>query len=304
METKFRLDAKHLFLTYPHCDLDKQIAYDYLRLKFEPELILVAREVHADGTPHLHAYLGLQRKRHWSDAHFADLVHYPQIFHGNYQAARSPQAAAKYATKDGDFIANFDPAKTSTRKLRKWAAEQIINQKRPLSELVREEPELIHGYNRLQIDINAFLRDEEAEACVDLPPFLPNPWGLLLPSKRAAKRRHFWIWSSQPNLGKSFLFAKPLQEEYGAVIVAGDFSYWPVHRGVKLLILDEFNTAGLKYSQLNSICDGTFGYRVFHGGVVKLACPLIIVLSNQSISSLYPNMHELLYARFNEKKLD
>ena len=31
---------------------------------------------------------------------------------------------------------------------------------------------------------------------------------------------------------------------------------------------------------------------------------LIIVLSNQSISSLYPFMNELLYARFKEIKLD
>lgn len=302
--SNFRLDAKHLFLTYPQCDLDKQVAYDFLEDKFHPKLILVAREEHADGTPHLHVYLGLEKRRHFTGADFADIFIHPKTYHGNYQSCRSPSAAAKYAAKDQDFVSNFDPLKTNNRKLKEWASSELINGRRPLTSLVKDEPILLFGYQRLQQDYLCFLRDQQAANVLPLPPFLPNPWSLVLPSNRRAKRRHYWLWSSRPNVGKSFYFAKPLESEFGACIVSGDFSYWPIHAGLKCLILDEYNTALLKYSTINSMCDGTFGYRVFHGGVVKLDQPLIIILSNQPISILYPHMNELLYARFIEKKLD
>lgn len=301
---QFRLDAKHYFFTYPRCHIDKQQAYDFLFAKFDPELLLVAREVHSDGTPHLHAYMGLHKRKHFRNPNFADLVFPPEIFHGNYQSCRSSKAVQRYATKGSDFIANFDPEKTSNKKLRRWAAEQIVQNKRPLVDLVQEEPELIHGYNRLKLDINAYIRDLEASLLPSLPPFLPNPWGLVLPSLKLSKRRHYWLWSSQPNVGKTHFFAEPLAKEYGAALVSGNFTYWPITGAEKCVILDEYNTALLKYSDLDGMCDGHFGYRVFHGGVVKLVKPLIIVLSNQCISTMYPHMNHLLYARFIEKKLD
>lgn len=305
MEPRFRINAKHLFLTYPRCHLDKQVAYDQLVQKFTPERIIVSREDHADGTPHLHAYLGLYEKRNFTTATFADLFLIPDLFHGNYQAVHSVKATIKYVTKDKDYLSNFDIEKPTTQKSRReWASDQVVNHRKPLHELVIEDPQLIFGYNRLLQDISSFCRDCSTKTSLDLPPFLPNPWGLVLPSSRAAKRRHFWLWSERPNVGKSFHFAKPLEADYKAVIQAGDFSYWGVSLDTQLLILDEYNNPGLKYNQLNSMCDGTFGYRIFHGGVVRLASTLIIVLSNQPISTLYPFKNELLYARFIEKKLD
>ena len=51
------------------------------------------------------------------------------------------------------------------------------------------------------------------------------------------------------------------------------------------------------------MCDGTYPFRIFMGGTIELRNPLIIILSNQSILDLYPNMNALLYARFNEIEL-
>lgn len=302
---RFRIQAKHLFLTYPRCDAEKEIVWDLLMDKFRPERILVAGEKHADGGRHLHCYLGFQERKSFTGADFADLIILDKYYHGNYEACRSVNSVLKYATKDGDWKANFDIKQAGTAKQRRvWAANKVVHEEAKLEDLILEEPELIFGYASLDRDINLYRRQRDSRKILHLPPFLPNPWGLVFPSSRHAKRRHYWLYSSRPNVGKSYHFARPLAEEYGAVIQSGDFSYWNVCIGVRCIILDEYNTALLKYSQLNSICDGTFGFRVFHGGVVKLDQPLLIVLSNQSISSLYPHMHELLYARFIEKKLD
>lgn len=95
----------------------------------------------------------------------------------------------------------------------------------------------------------------------------------------------------------------PLAKTYNCVLKTDGEPYWNAKGTEELVLLDEYNTALFKYSQLNSICDGTYGYRVFQGGVLSLPNPLVIVCSNHSIVDLYPNMHDLLYARFNEIEL-
>lgn len=136
-----------------------------------------------------------------------------------------------------------------------------------------------------------------------LPHFLPNPWGWVLQSRLQAKRRHYWIFSRTPNRGKTTKFAEPLKEKFKCYIKCGDFNYWTIMGDEEAIILDEYNSPTLKWSSLNSICDGNFEYRIFMGGLITLKKPLIIVLSNQSISDLYPFMNNLLYERFNEKEI-
>lgn len=143
----------------------------------------------------------------------------------------------------------------------------------------------------------------EKDTRASLPVWLPNPWGKLLNSSLQAKKRHFWIFSRQPNLGKTFYFAKPLVKNYKCVLINGDFTYWNVKASDECLVLDEYNSAKLKYDTLNSMCDGTFTYRRIYNSGLQLIDPLILVLSNQSISDLYPHMNFLLYERFIEIEL-
>ena len=83
--SRFRLNATHLLLTYPQCPVEKQEAFDFLMERLHPELLLVAREVHADGNYHLHAYCKLNPKGNFTDPHFADLRIGDQRYHGNYE---------------------------------------------------------------------------------------------------------------------------------------------------------------------------------------------------------------------------
>lgn len=143
----------------------------------------------------------------------------------------------------------------------------------------------------------------EDPRCPILPPWLPNPWGLLLPAYKKSKKRHYWIYSPLPNRGKTTQFAEPLAREYLCYIKAGTPLYWVIAGNEQAVILDDYNYAGLKWHELNQLCDGTYEYRIFMGGLLKLDHPLIIVLSNQSLSDIYPFMNITLYERFNEYKL-
>lgn len=298
---KFEINSSKLFLTYPQCPLDKNYVYEYLAETFKPTEILVASEQHKNGDLHLHCYMALDHAYRTKDPKFADL---PGNYHGNYQGCRSPKNVIQYCSKDENYLANFDVSRLLDKKnSRKGDMLSLINKKRSLTELVGEQPQYLYGYTKLKLDFLNYLKDT-APPKADLPPFLPNPWGKVLSTKIKGKCRHFWIYSTRPNLGKTFKFAKPISNEYNSYIRTGSEPYWNVSGGEQLIIFDEYNHANLRYDQLNCVCDGTYQYRLFQCGTIRLVDPLIIVLSNKSIRDLYINMYELLYARFKEIKLD
>jgi len=98
----FRIKAKNLFLTYPQCLEEPQHLIDFLLEKLaskEPVYILVCQEEHEDGTPHLHAFVSLNKTLDTRNARFFD----SGDIHGNYQAANDPKAVYQYVTKDGNL---------------------------------------------------------------------------------------------------------------------------------------------------------------------------------------------------------
>lgn len=328
---RFRIHSKQLFLTYPQCPISKEDALEQLKNICPVKDYVIASEMHQDGHYHLHCFIKLSVDLDTSNPRYFDLrgptqqqpnpqpnllgpgvAHFvgasplqTTVYHGNYQGCRSPKKVMKYCTKDGNYISNFDVAEmmNTWKSKREILGKRIVIDGVDLDQLVREHPELIFGYTKLKMDINNYRASCQASKEI-LPRWLPNPWGLVLPSKKPTKRRHYWIYSTLPNKGKSFYFAKPLYDEYNGAIKAGDYSYWALNGREEFIILDEYNTAALKWSYINSMCDGTGEYRIFMGGLLKLRDPLIIILSNQRICDLYPIMNTTLYARFNEICVD
>lgn len=103
----FRVNAKQFLLTYPHCnDLDG------LRTLFHEtyansRYFVIGRERHADGEPHLHSVIILQRRFDAGERSF-DFNGY----HANIQAVRNVNQAIEYVKKDGDYIEEGeDPSK-------------------------------------------------------------------------------------------------------------------------------------------------------------------------------------------------
>lgn len=99
----FDFNAKQVFLTFPHSTFSKQELFEYFKHHFshlQISKILVAEESHADGSPHIHAYIYFGLRLHTRDATFFDF----RNRHPNIQAARSPRAVIEYCCKGGEFI--------------------------------------------------------------------------------------------------------------------------------------------------------------------------------------------------------
>jgi len=92
----FAFDGVHVFLTYPQCTLERTELRDFLR-GLSPECeYLIARELHDDGSPHLHAYVHFGGRKRFADARAFDVGG----FHPNIQKPRSARSVIAYCRKE------------------------------------------------------------------------------------------------------------------------------------------------------------------------------------------------------------
>lgn len=112
----FRLQARHIFLTYPRCDLSKEALLSFFEQKFLPEYpfdYVIAQEKHEDGGLHLHAVVSFKKKRDIRRPDYFDVSGQ----HPNMQACRDFKKSREYCRKDGDYIERLD-----TPELSSWSA--------------------------------------------------------------------------------------------------------------------------------------------------------------------------------------
>jgi len=94
--TQFRFSARAAFLTYPQCTASAQALHDFLHDLAPTKYIHVAKEHHADGSPHLHALVCFTNKFSSRNARIFDF----QENHPNIQPARDTKAVDEYLDKD------------------------------------------------------------------------------------------------------------------------------------------------------------------------------------------------------------
>jgi Geminivirus Rep catalytic domain len=97
----FRICGNAFFLTYPKCTLSKEELQVHL-MQLVPRMLyyIIARELHEDGTPHLHALITVGRRVDIKNERYFD----KDGFHCNIQLARNVEASKTYCKKDGDYI--------------------------------------------------------------------------------------------------------------------------------------------------------------------------------------------------------
>lgn len=302
----FQICSKNLFLTYPECPLGKEIVYEKLHELFhlkEEEKLLVAEEKHANGNPHIHAYIGLQDAFRTRCGRFADIEGY----HGNYQGCRSAKNVLKYCTKEDNFKANFDVEQIlSKSESKKTILGKRLLDGENLMQIVKENPELIFGFKRLKEDIDCL------QECMhfqnfefEMPGTVPNPWGKTFPIDTDNKKCHYWFYSTMANKGKTTGVILPLIRNHHATLFSPTALYHDIRKEVKTIVMDEVRKGSIKYEILNSLCDGTYRFRVFMRGNVALEeKPIVIICSNFSIKEVFPFKFDLIEARFNEICVD
>lgn len=115
-DQQFRLEATHLFLTYPQCPIEKDTLLALLTglisaAGCEVKHYCIAQENHEDGNKHAHAYLGLSKRLRMRGNDCLDILYDGVIYHGNYQTARKPKDVIAYCKKDGDYITNVEESR-------------------------------------------------------------------------------------------------------------------------------------------------------------------------------------------------
>ncbi|BAB86384.1 replication-associated protein [Tobacco leaf curl Japan virus-[JP2]] len=106
---RFKTNSKNYFLTYPHCTLTKEEALSQIQALETPTnklFIRICRELHEDGSPHLHVLIQFEGKYQCTNQRFFDLVSPTRSahFHPNIQGAKSSSDVKTYMEKDGDVI--------------------------------------------------------------------------------------------------------------------------------------------------------------------------------------------------------
>lgn len=101
---RFRMQGKNYILTFPQCDVKKEVAADRIRSQWGDEVAgyVVCEEQHKDGTPHLHVFLQFREKKTFCKEDCFDFIGGK---HGNYQVARSVRGSVEYVTKGGNYVA-------------------------------------------------------------------------------------------------------------------------------------------------------------------------------------------------------
>nr|CAM59262.1 AC1 protein [Malvastrum leaf curl Guangdong virus] len=107
--SRFKINAKNYFLTYPDCSLTKEETLEKIKALDTPtnkKYIKICRELHQNGNPHLHVLIQFEGKYQCKNQRFFDLVspNRSKHFHPNIQGAKSSSDVKSYINKDGDTL--------------------------------------------------------------------------------------------------------------------------------------------------------------------------------------------------------
>jgi len=96
----FRINAKNFFITFPQCNLPKDLALKHFTDKHGPNLLyaLICKEKHADGEDHLHLLLKFANKVNVQSCNYFDIA----PFHGHIEAVNDEQKVYEYIIKGKD----------------------------------------------------------------------------------------------------------------------------------------------------------------------------------------------------------
>lgn len=92
----FQFDGEHVFLTYPRCNLERSRLRDFFNDLAPNSNHVIARELHEDGTPHLHAYIHFGRRRRFASVRSFDVDGH----HPNVQKPRNAKQVIAYCRKE------------------------------------------------------------------------------------------------------------------------------------------------------------------------------------------------------------
>jgi hypothetical protein len=164
--------------------------------------------------------------------------------------------------------------------------------------MITDYPSLLSRRHELQRNFAEYCKSFEPanETCED---FIPNPWGLQFPVMNSRKKKHYWVYSGSPGVGKTYYFMDKLVERFRCLEYNVAETFQMIDSRSQFVLLDEYNEMCIPLYRLNKMCDGNYQYPVKGLSAVKLNRPIVIVCSNFAPEVLYQVGLNLLMARFN-----
>lgn len=278
----FRLAGKRLFFTWPRCTISAEDALKRC-MDWRPlERCMVARELHVDGTPHLHALLWCRSRVDLRTFRSLDAI---LGQHGNYQVMKDPVKSVQYLMKGDDYVSfGFDP--------KEYVA--AAKQKRPRTNAG------LAGWNAAltAVQKGGSFADLEDQAFVarNLRKLMAYAdwWSTQHPKHRVGTDwavRTVVLWGDT-GVGKSYwarrgghgldggVFVLPYQRDGGV--------WWDGYRGERVLLLDDFDPKKMPLLQLLRVLDSYEYTGMVKGSVVRADWLEVIITNNAHPSTWYP----------------
>jgi len=302
-ERLFRLKAKKLALTWPRCEATKDLCLIGVKAFFGENLAwaVVAKELHQDGTPHLHAAIMLHVTFETMDSNRLDVI---VNQHGNYQTMKNVKNWITYILKDGDYVSyQIDTSRYMDQN--KVVMDLVIN-KSLKQDVIRKFPHWCAN-NRRKLDDYYYVQNWlKVKTKEEINWNECEPVDLLSPAERLIARwlnqnicevrRHkqlqLWIFGP-PDCGKSTLLMELdrrlrvlwMQKEEDFMDMWEDGSY-------DLVVIDEFK-GQKKLTFLNEFLEGVpLCLRVKGSQRMKRDNVPVIICSNGSPKDCYHNVEE------------
>lgn len=317
--TRFRMQAKNFFITFPQCGTTKQQALDNIRAAgFGLKGAIVAQEQHADGAPHLHIGLFLADKLSTRNPHVFDFI---AQSHGNYQTMTHTKACCRYITKDDAEPLIFGDVPNYSEDSSRSKSDSVagmIESGSTLQDVAAAYPGFFLLNKRKVEDFAAFC--SEKRLLLSLRPMtLPIRYN---GQSRATASIIEWL---NTNLRTVRPFKSPQLYIFGphnhfkTTLVQTLESYLKIYRlppledyydyyndSYELCVIDEFK-ANKTIQFLNEFLQGsTMNLKIKGSQIIKRANPPVIILSNYAPTECYKDLNkiETLLTRLQVIELD
>jgi len=265
-----RIQTKHLFLTWPHCNISREEVLKNASQEFEPNKIisyLIACESHKDGSAHIHAYIHLQDTINITVRKNLDAI---TGKHGNYQSCRSPKNVMQYCIKeDQNWLANFDvEAKLASMiSKKKFIGHEIIRNGRLPHQLVEDNPEFLLDLPNMHRSLELFN---------------------FLSQKPRNHPMEVIIYWGTAGTGKS----KSAHEQWPNAYWVPKGKWWPGYANQETIIVDEFY-GWWEYDFVLRLCDRYPLTIETKGGHAQFNSKRIVFTSNSQWETWWTKTHDL-----------
>lgn len=297
-----RVDCTNLFLTYPQCDLAKEVLLERIAVLPDYVSCIVCHELHTESEEdheqgdHLHAFIRFKKRIRLAHTTLDALTGK----HGDYQGVRSPKDVVKYIMKDGDYISDgFDPVefvKPVMGRTERVAA--LASSGKSFDEIASLEPAFVFmHYRHLQ---HAIARQHVLTKRASKLPWVPVEyegdqynckfiaWWLNVNIKqpRTFRQKQLFIYS-EAGMGKSHLI-RWLSKYLMVYDMAPERFQDEYKDGLyDLIVIDEF-AGQMPITALNRWLDGdSFTYPIKGAQGVKCDNLPVIILSNRKPEECY-----------------